>query len=453
MRRAASIRRPHVVHAVRVALVATLIMAAVYVVVVLAFNVVDRQRLVNGVGDRVDSRLATVTRAPDQAAAIAQYLNAHDLDDAPVFFWEVHSDGRRTALTPGAPRLSHQAWPTGTAATVARFGNANFLVRSKKVGSTSFVAAQTLAPADRVSSDLTALELIAGPILLLGVFLGTLLVGVKAAEPVESARRRQLEFTADASHELRTPLSVIEAEVTLALTGERTEGQLRDTLQRVGRESRRLTEIVENLLWLSRFDSAPPPPRDVLVDVGAIGVSCADRFAVLAGQRGIALTVGLEGEGTPFVHAPPEWIDRLAAVLVDNACRYAGPEGTVRIAVRATGHRVSLIVEDSGPGIAPEDRGLLFERFHRATDQGNGAGLGLAIGDSVVKATGGTWHIGASDLGGALMAVSWHRATLGRREAELEEPPDGSQLDEQSPRGPTLASTEPSSSRHSRSIP
>jgi signal transduction histidine kinase len=452
MRRATSSRRPYVAHAIRVALVATVIMAAVYVVLVLTFNAVDRQRLANEVGDRLDSRLAAVAKAPGQAAAIAQYDNAHDLDDAPVFFWEAHPGGSRTALTPGAPRLGDQAWAPGTESTEARFGNANFLVRSKKVGSTYFVAAQTLVSADRVASDLTALEVLAGPVLLLGVFLGTLLVGVKAAAPVESARRRQLEFTADASHELRTPLSVIEAEVTLALSGQRTEKQLRDTLQRVGRESRRLADIVENLLWLSRFDSAPPPPRDVLVDVGAIGVSCADRFAVLAQQRRIALSVEVDAEGAPLIQAPPEWIDRLAGVLVDNACRYAGPEGTVRIGVRATGHRVSLMVEDSGPGIAPEERGLLFERFHRATDQGNGAGLGLAIGDSVVKATEGAWHIGTSELGGALMAVSWHRSTLGRHHIEADER-SAQPAPEGSVEVPTPSPGDASSSRHSRSVP
>ena len=452
MRRPVSSRRPHVVHAVRVALVATVLMAAIYVVIAIAFNAVDRQRLVNGVGDRLDSRLAAVVKAPDQAAAIAQYDNAHDLDDAPVFFWEIHPDGRRMALTPGAPRLSDQVWTTGQASTEARFGDENFLLRSRSAGSISFVAAQTLASADRVSSDLTALELVAGPVLLLGVFLGTLLVGVKAAEPVESARRRQLEFTADASHELRTPLSVIEAEVSLALGGRRTEEQYRSTLERVGRESRRLTAIVEDLLWLSRFDAAPPPPGDLLVDVGAIGVSCADRFAVVAQQRGIALTVDVDVEGAPLIAAPPEWIDRLAGVLVDNACRYAGPGGTVRIRVGATGHRVELIVEDSGPGIAPEDRRHLFERFHRATDLGNGAGLGLAIGDSVVRATGGEWHIGTSELGGACMAVSWHRSALGRHHAEADQSPTrrtSGELDQ----GSTSGQTAPSFSRHSRSVP
>jgi two-component system sensor histidine kinase TctE len=108
-----------------------------------------------------------------------------------------------------------------------------------------------------------------------------------------------------------------------------------------------------------------------------------------------------------LISAPPEWIDRLVGVLVDNACRYAGPDGTIRILVRAQGSRVSLTVEDSGPGIPEADRPQLFDRFHRASEQGPGAGLGLAIGDSIVRSTGGRWHIGDSALGGALMSVSW----------------------------------------------
>jgi two-component system sensor histidine kinase TctE len=108
-----------------------------------------------------------------------------------------------------------------------------------------------------------------------------------------------------------------------------------------------------------------------------------------------------------LISAPPEWIDRLAGVLVDNACRYAGPAGQVRIQVRAEGSRVSLVVEDSGPGIPEADRPRLFDRFHRATEPGSGTGLGLAIGDSIVRSTGGHWRVGDSGLGGALMSVSW----------------------------------------------
>jgi len=90
-------------------------------------------------------------------------------------------------------------------------------------------------------------------------------------------------------------------------------------------------------------------------------------------------------------------------------------------------------VEDSGPGICEADRPRLFDRFHRATEHGSGAGLGLAIGDSIVRSTGGRWQVGDSLLGGALMAVSWrhaqpHRppaATTSTQPAELPPPARG----------------------------
>jgi signal transduction histidine kinase len=132
---------------------------------------------------------------------------------------------------------------------------------------------------------------------------------------------------------------------------------------------------------------------------------CADRFRAV----GPSITTDT-GPGHALISAPPEWIDRLAGVLVDNACRYAGADGQVRIQVRAQGSRVSLTVEDSGPGIPETDRARLFDRFHRANERGPGAGLGLAIGDSIVRSTGGRWQIGDSPLGGALMSVSWRHA-------------------------------------------
>ena len=86
-----------------------------------------------------------------------------------------------------------------------------------------------------------------------------------------------------------------------------------------------------------------------------------------------------------------------------------GLAGHVRVGVTATAGRVSLTVEDSGPGIPEEEQKRLFDRFHRAVDDGQGAGLGLAIADSIVRSTGGRWNIGSSQaLGGARMEVSWH---------------------------------------------
>ena len=83
--------------------------------------------------------------------------------------------------------------------------------------------------------------------------------------------------------------------------------------------------IIDDLLWLARFDSEPTPPGDELVDLLAVARSCEDRFGAVAHARGIALSVERRGGSDPFVTAPPDWIDRLAGVLMDNACRYAGP--------------------------------------------------------------------------------------------------------------------------------
>ena len=245
-------------------------------------------------------------------------------------------------------------------------------------------------------------ELVVGPVLLLAMFGGSLIVGMRALAPVEQARRGQLEFTADASHELRTPLSVLRAEVDVALSARRPAAAYRDSLIRVRSEGGRLSRLVDDLLWLARFDSEPPPPGDEPIDVATLAASCADRFRAV----GPAVTADT-GSGPALISAPPEWIDRLMGVLMDNACRYAGPDGQVRISVRAEGGRLALAIEDSGPGVPEEQRPRLFDRFQRAEHSGSGAGLGLAIGDSIVRSTAGRWRVADSPLGGALFEVSW----------------------------------------------
>ena len=401
--------RPYITHAAKVAVVASVIISALYVCVVATFDgFADTDKSSTWTPDSKNDSIRRPTSPPGRATP--SRLTTHTTPTMhPCSFGRPRWAGgdRPDRRRAGAGDLGRAAqWPS--------VGGAPRCRDVSVTGSTDYrrgvCAGQSLAEADHVGSDLLTLEVLAGPLLFIAVFFGTFLIGVKAASPVELARRRQLEFTADASHEIRTPLSVIEAEVSLARTGQRDVKDYQDTLRRIAHESTRLRAIVDDLLWLARFDSEPPPPSDQPVDVSAIAAACADRFDSVARGRGITLSVSSEGEGQMWINAPPEWIDRLTAVLVDNACRYAGSNGMVRLQVTTAGNRVSLAVDDSGPGIAPEARAALFDRFHRATDEGNGAGLGLAIGDAVVRATGGEWRIGDSDLGGAHMEVRWHRS-------------------------------------------
>ena len=203
------------------------------------------------------------------------------------------------------------------------------------------------------------------------MFLAALLIGLRSAKPIELAHRRQLEFTADASHELRTPLSVIEAELSLSRS---FEGEAEPaTLERIADESERLKRIVDDMLWLARFDAAPPPPAPDAIDIVTVAEVCAATFAALADTRSLELELDHVGNGIATVVAPAEWIDRLAAVLVDNACKYAGTAGRVRIEVGHVGPRVVFAVEDSGPGIPDRERARLFDRFRRGTNRGRGS--------------------------------------------------------------------------------
>ena len=271
--------------------------------------------------------------------------------------------------------------------------------------------AQTTSDVSATRSNLVLAEVLIAPALLLLVFLGSLMIGRRVAGPIESARQRQLEFTADASHELRTPLTVIEAETSLALAAERDPTADHGTLERIREETGHLRRLVDDLLWLARFDSAPDVPDAEPIDLGALAGTTAERFRRVCEGRGISLQALVTGTMSPVVTAPAEWLARLVSVLLDNATRYSPDGGAVTVQVSSDDGRVRLTIDDSGPGIPPSERELIFDRFRRAGETPGGAGLGLAIGDAIVRATGGQWTVADAPAGGARMSVSWPRSS------------------------------------------
>jgi signal transduction histidine kinase len=431
-----------------VAVVTTLIITLVVVVFAVVFDAIDANRLLAQVDGRLNERMEELalqknelslpgSRLPGSSTSSSQVTsssaqipsrpstalqpaglardNDTDVDSAPVLAWFVDPHGQVTALSDGAPQIAKGNWSSGRAVT-ERAAGITLRLLPRHMGGNWLVVGQSLSDTSHVEHVLLTGELVAGPVLLIATFLVTFVIGVQAARPVEMARRRQLDFTADASHELRTPLSVIEAELSLALGADRKTVEYREALGRIRSESGRLRRMVDDLLWLARFDSEPPAPRHEPVDVEAIAHACSERFNAVASSKGVEISVERRGEELAWIDAPPELVDRLCGVLLDNACRYAREGGKVVVRVSASASRVGLAVEDDGPGIPDAERERLFDRFHRSTDEHGGAGLGLAIADSVARSTGGRWHVGGSDLGGASMQVSWHRAApRGRR--------------------------------------
>jgi signal transduction histidine kinase len=406
--------RPHVPlppqsgHAARVALAATLLVGVVYAGCVTILDGAVTARLVASVDARLREHLADTW--PAKRVTVGTRRTDRDLKTRPDDDEDVGQAAIR--LTTGAPDLPAGRVALGGGPATVLLGASSFRLDQARRGGEWLVAGQSLAEQQHTMKVLRDGEAAVAPVLLLAMFAGSLVIGLRALSPVEQSRRRQLEFTADASHELRTPLSVISAEIGITLSAPRPAADYQAALRRIEDESQRLRRIVEDLLWLARFDSQPPPPGAEPLDLSTIAGQCAERFQAVAHSQSLDIAESEPPAHAAWISAPPEWIDRLTGVLVDNACRYAGPGGSVRLGVAARGNRVSLTVEDSGPGIPAGERDRLFDRFHRATghgtvEQGGGAGLGLAIADSIVRSTGGHWRISESALGGALFEVSW----------------------------------------------
>jgi signal transduction histidine kinase len=219
-----------------------------------------------------------------------------------------------------------------------------------------------------------------------------------------TALRRQREFAADASHELRTPLTVIRSSVEhLARHRDETVGSVGSALEDIDDEVRHMTSIVEDLLLLARSDSGAVALEHVPVDLGDVAADGASAMGKPATDRGVRVEVDPQ---PAVVAGDPARLRQLVMILVDNAIRHSPIDGRVGVAVRAVGSGASLVVEDDGPGIRPEDLPHVFERFYRAPGApGGGTGLGLAIAAWIVDRHGGRIEVANRAEGGARFVV------------------------------------------------
>lgn len=212
------------------------------------------------------------------------------------------------------------------------------------------------------------------------------------------------EFTANVTHELKTPLQSISGASELMAEGLVEPEDIPDFARRIYSEARRLTNLVNDILTLSKLDDVERTGSSVYhettepVDLFAVAHDVEQRLAPKADDSEVELT--LDGDRVR-VMGIPRLLDELVYNLVDNAIRYNRPDGYVRVWVGSVAGRPTLRVSDSGIGIAPADQGKIFERFYRVEKSRSRASGGTGLGLAIVKHA-ATYHHASVDVSSAL---------------------------------------------------
>jgi two-component system sensor histidine kinase TctE len=208
----------------------------------------------------------------------------------------------------------------------------------------------------------------------------------RLAANVEAQRR----FVSDAAHQLKTPLAGLRTQAELALRTTNA-ADIGKSMQHLIEGSERATRLVNQLLALARAEGSPTPatastPQDLQ------SIARAQTLARVNDALARGIDLGLEGDETPvLVKGNALLLGELVSNLIDNALRYTPRGGTVTVRVHGNAQHCVLQVEDSGPGIMPDERERVFDRFYRVLgNTAEGSGLGLAIVREIAQRHGAT---------------------------------------------------------------
>ncbi len=246
----------------------------------------------------------------------------------------------------------------------------------------------------------------------------------KTAQELAQMNKLKDEFLSTVSHELKTPLTTIKGFVSVILAGE--VGPLNEEqsqfLTIVDESVNRLMHLIANLLDLSRLNGKVEMELTEVSLTELIRDSVSN-LQLKAKENNIALSVSGEVKSLPPVYADLRWIRQVVDNLLLNAIKYSGAGASVSVSGHREGEMAVVSVEDTGPGIQPEEQKLIFDKFYRGrsgTTQAQGTGLGLAISKSVVEKHGGKIWLDSVPGAGAKFRFSLPVSKQGRGLAQTE---------------------------------
>ena len=207
--------------------------------------------------------------------------------------------------------------------------------------------------------------------------------------PVGRAWQQQKQFLSDASHELKTPLTVILS--STELLEQSAAPEQKQYVDNIRAESRRMKQLVEDMLTLSRIQRSDAPLPDTAADLSDAAANVALRFEPVAYEAGLTLSYDI-APGL-LVRGDSDKLEQAVAVLLDNAIKYAAPGTEVRLDAVRQGKNACLWVENEGDPIPADKLPHIFDRFYRADESrtdGGSFGLGLSIAKAIVETHRGT---------------------------------------------------------------
>jgi len=222
------------------------------------------------------------------------------------------------------------------------------------------------------------------------------------------ALSRQRGFVSAAGHELRSPLAILKGELELAGRPGRNQAQLAEAISQAATETDRVIQLADDLLLLSRSDERALALKLEPADLRSL----ADASMVLFGSRAVDRQVTIEVDGPQSLVADVDArrYRQIIDNLLDNALCHAPPDSTIHIDLKSSGAMAMLEVRDQGPGFPVDFLPRAFDRFSRPDESrhrdGGGAGLGLAIVQSLAQAHGGTATVANGQAGGAVVNVA-----------------------------------------------